>query len=173
MFTFANKKYRSISELRVKQLADNSDYSLWRDTYGRRVVHYYERYPCFDISDFLYEDRGYHYFYVKQEDELACLYYDDGEDKIKIFDSENMPVKVFRTILNNELQSDRIDQLIGILQTILPKIKRLKKKIQGIKVPKLLQPLWKIEGEDWEVTLIAFTKAAIYGILNWIVDRYW
>ena len=106
MFRFANASYNNVSEWCVRKISGGSSYQVYLDIHGRKVLRYYERYPCFDSSDFLYEDRGYHYFYIKQKDDFACLYYDDGRGEIKIYASQNMPVKVVRTILQKELQQD-------------------------------------------------------------------
>ncbi len=50
---------------------------LFRDMYGRKVLLVKERFPCFDSSDFLYENRYYRWAYFVSKEMLICVYWED------------------------------------------------------------------------------------------------
>ena len=64
--------------LHVKQLlALPMGKGLYRDGYGRRVLAYKERFPCFDSYDRANEKRYYHWAYLVCAGRLICVYFED------------------------------------------------------------------------------------------------
>ena len=61
-FEAGGKHYNSAKELRWQKTEIQDKFAdVYKDVHGRWVMHYSERYPCFDSSDYLYEDRYYRY----------------------------------------------------------------------------------------------------------------
>ena len=81
-FHAGGKVYNSIEQLRVEKL--DEDGHICRDIYGREVFAQWERFPCFDSYDYLYENRYYRWFYIRSGDQLTCVYYADQRDRIEI-----------------------------------------------------------------------------------------
>ena len=54
------------------------------DMYGRKVFHYFERFPCFDSYDYLCDHRRFHWFYLLEGEKLFRVYYADGSNILKI-----------------------------------------------------------------------------------------
>lgn len=81
-FTVAGKEYTTIKELCYKwKTIDNP---VCYDIYGGKWICITEKYPCFDESDWEYENRFYRWFYINEGDKLFCVYLDDGLNKITI-----------------------------------------------------------------------------------------
>lgn len=60
------------------------DLGLFQDGYGRRVLLYKERYPCFDSYDYATENRYYRWCYISYKDELTCVYWTDDGKTIQV-----------------------------------------------------------------------------------------
>ena len=81
LFTVAGKPYSSLKELIVKKKHDKY---LYEDIYGREWAYETDRYPCFDSSDYLYEDRYYRWFVYRDGEDLWQVYYDDGTKQLEV-----------------------------------------------------------------------------------------
>lgn len=84
MFTAAGKAYSSWEQL-CNSREDEYGH-LCRDIYGREVFAEWERFPCFDSYDYLYENRYYRWFFIREGDRLVCVHYTDGQDQVSITD---------------------------------------------------------------------------------------
>lgn len=81
-FTAAGERYRSLHEL-VYRWEDT--YSPWAgDIYGRDVLAVAESFPCFDSSDYLYENRCFRWFFLCKDGKLTCVYHTDGTDTVTV-----------------------------------------------------------------------------------------
>ena len=81
-FTAAGKLYRGLGELLYRR---EEGPGIWyRDIYGRSVLAVEERFPCFDSSDYLYENRYFRWYFLCQDDKLTCVYHTDGTDTVTI-----------------------------------------------------------------------------------------
>lgn len=93
LFHVANKDYDCLDQLTVREVGQFESaqmlaetFPIYEDTWGRRVIHLRERYPCFDVYDQMYENRYYHWFFIKHEGGLALVYCEDGRDEFEITD---------------------------------------------------------------------------------------
>lgn len=84
MFTAAGKVYLSLAQLRAKKLDEQEGvlyrgYKIpaYRDSYGRRVLYFRERFPCFDSYDSIHENRYYHWYAILHEGGVALVYTED------------------------------------------------------------------------------------------------
>jgi len=82
-FHAAGRWYPGIKALTVKQIGNTTYYS---DIYGRQVLNFNERFPCFDSYDYLYEDRYYRWFYLLTDGKLTEIYYRDDTQEVKVTD---------------------------------------------------------------------------------------
>jgi len=92
-FHVANKDYDHLDQLTVREVGQfessqlfAESFPIYEDIYGRTIIHLRKRYPCFDVYDQMYENRYYHWFFIKYEGGLALVYYDDGWDEFEITD---------------------------------------------------------------------------------------
>lgn len=86
-FEAAGRQYKHFGELTKKKLSDN----LARDRYGREVFMCWERFPCFDSFDAMYENRFYRWYFLREGDRLTRVYYADEDDEIYVTeDVENL-----------------------------------------------------------------------------------
>lgn len=70
-FIVAGKFYASLAQLTVKR----DIYGIWcEDCYGREVFCVSERFPCFDSSDFLHENRFYRWFFLRENGKLWRIF---------------------------------------------------------------------------------------------------
>jgi len=90
-FTVYSKNYRTPDQLTHMELGlykspdmFHREMPVYRDIHGRMVIHLSERFPCFDVYDRLYENRYYHYYYVKCEEGIAEVYTADDRDEVKV-----------------------------------------------------------------------------------------
>lgn len=61
LFTVAGRPYTSVRQLDPERYGDGT----WsRDKYGRQVLCVWERFPCFDSADLLYEHRFFRWFFL-------------------------------------------------------------------------------------------------------------
>ena len=82
-FTAAGKRYRGMGELLYRWEENCS--GLWgRDIYGRSVLMVAERFPCFDSSDYLHEDRYFRWFILCGDGRFTCVYHTDGTDTVTV-----------------------------------------------------------------------------------------
>ena len=82
LFWAAGRVYHSWKDLCHKKL--DEDGHVCRDIYGREVLAVWERFPCFDSYDYLYENRYYRWFFIREEDALTCVDYTDEQKRIKV-----------------------------------------------------------------------------------------
>lgn len=96
-FQAGGKVYTSIGQLRAEKLDEYGH--ICRDVYGREVFAEWERFPCFDSYDYLYENRYYRWFYIRSGDQLTCVYYEDQQDKIEVTeDVRKLPSRCWKAI---------------------------------------------------------------------------
>ena len=73
-FVAAGRAYTSVKQLDPTRYGDGT----WsRDKYGRRVLCLWERFPCFDSSDLLYEKRFFRWFYLYENGVLTRVQHTD------------------------------------------------------------------------------------------------
>ena len=80
-FMAAGKTYRNWRQLCVEE--DKSGH-FCKDIYGREVLALWERFPCFDSYDYLYENRYFRWFFLRENGKLTRIFYTDEQDKIHI-----------------------------------------------------------------------------------------
>ena len=89
-FTAAGKVYRNLGQLSPQNVIDGID----TDIYGRLVLCYRERFPCFDSYDYLHEHRYYRWFFLKEDGKLTRIYTADESGWIFVTeDAENIENK--------------------------------------------------------------------------------
>ena len=90
MFTAAGKFYWNVKQLTHRQIGEyQSEWCfrpnpIYEDIHGRKVIALRERFPCFDTSDFLHEDRYYRWYYIKHDDGIALVYTVDGKIEVHV-----------------------------------------------------------------------------------------
>lgn len=86
-FRAAGRNYVSLEQLTVVK----DERGVWcRDVHGREVFCVAERFPCFDSYDFLYEERCYRWFYIREKGRLTCIYHADGEKTFTVTEDMEM-----------------------------------------------------------------------------------
>lgn len=50
---------------------------VFQDSFGRKVLYFRERFPCFDVYDSLNEDRYYHWYAIRHEKGVTLVYTED------------------------------------------------------------------------------------------------
>ena len=80
-FLAAGKAYVNWKKLCVKE-SDRED--IYYDVYGREVLCIFELFPCFDSYDYLYEDRYYRWFFIKEDGKLTRIYCADQRGTIQV-----------------------------------------------------------------------------------------
>ena len=48
------------------------------------MLYLYEGFPCFDSYDYMYENRRYHWFFLREGDTLNRVYYTDEQNRLHI-----------------------------------------------------------------------------------------
>lgn len=81
-FEAAGRVYRNWRELCSEELDERGH--ICRDIYGREVLAEWERFPCFDSYDYLYENRYYRWFFIREGDTLTCVDYTDERNVITV-----------------------------------------------------------------------------------------
>ena len=79
-FTAAGIHYNALHQLVSKW----EDHGWARDIYGRSVLMVAKQFPCFDSSDYLYEDRYFRWFLLCEDWKLTSVYYMSGTDTVTI-----------------------------------------------------------------------------------------
>lgn len=103
VFWAAGRPYTSIEHLRARKLDDQGH--ICRDIYGREVFAEWERFPCFDSYDYLYENRYYRWFYIRSGDRLTCVYCEDQRGKVEITeDVKKLPTRCWKAIGEHKWQ---------------------------------------------------------------------
>ena len=82
-FTVVGCCYKNLIQLNVAKQRSKSDH-LYRDAYGRKMLYFKERYPCFDCFDYMTEDRYYHWYLFNIDDRLICVHYGDDTRWISV-----------------------------------------------------------------------------------------
>ena len=97
VFWAGGRPYASIHQLCAEKLDEEGH--ACRDVYGREVFAQWERFPCFDSYDYLYENRYYRWFYIRNNDQLTCVYYTDERNKIEVTeDVKKLPQRCWEAI---------------------------------------------------------------------------
>lgn len=78
-FTVAGKTYQNLRCFLRKQEGEWGE-----DVYGRKVLCTREKYPCFDSSDYLYEDRYFRWYFIREGNSVSQLFVSDDRDKIYV-----------------------------------------------------------------------------------------
>lgn len=106
MFTVQDRVYSSLSQLTYRDMGKFS--SQWRyggvmtvyvDIYWRKVVHFRERFPCFDFFDRMYEDRYFHWYIVEGPKGYSQVYAEDDNPKITVTDLSELPQRFREDVL--------------------------------------------------------------------------
>ncbi len=91
MFYAAERNYTLPSELTAKKNGEymskwlcNNPMPIYQDIHGRRVIHMRERFPCFDVYDRMYENRYFHWYFIKHESGVTMVYTQDDSNAIKV-----------------------------------------------------------------------------------------
>lgn len=107
-FTAAGLPYPSTHALTA--LPVDREKGLYRDIYGRKVLTVKERFPCFDSSDFLYENRYYRWAYFVSRERLICVYWQDEGGATEVTeDVRVVPVRSWEAMTQAGLiENDRL-----------------------------------------------------------------
>lgn len=81
-FTAAGKRYRSLSNLAYRWEGSSSYWAT--DLYGRDVLMVAEQFPCFDSSDYLYENRYFRWFFLCEDEKLTCVCHIGTSDNVTV-----------------------------------------------------------------------------------------
>ena len=81
-FTAAGEPYGSLRQLAYRWEDKSSPWA--RDIYGRAVLAVAERFPCFDSSDYLYENRYFRWFLLCLDGKFTCVYHTDGTNTVTV-----------------------------------------------------------------------------------------
>ena len=80
-FVVAGKLYASVKQLDPDRYGDGT----WsRDIYGRQVLCVWERFPCFDSSDLLYENRFFRWFFLWEDGKLIRVQHTDERPTVTV-----------------------------------------------------------------------------------------
>lgn len=105
VFWAGGRPYASIHQLCAEKLDEEGH--ACRDVYGREVFAQWERFPCFDSYDYLYENRYYRWFYIRNNDQLTCVYYTDERNKIEVTeDVKKLPRRCWEAIDERKWQME-------------------------------------------------------------------
>ena len=86
LFTAAGKPYHSAAQLEWKS-TDHRYICL--DVYGRPVACFFERFPCFDSYDYLYEDRYYRWYLIPCGENWTVVSTEDDSEEICVRENLN------------------------------------------------------------------------------------
>lgn len=76
-FAAAGYRYKNLSQLNAYRKLGLLNH-LYEDTYGRTVLYFEERYPCFDSYDCASESRYNYWYFLCVNGRLTCVHYGDG-----------------------------------------------------------------------------------------------
>lgn len=78
-FSLAGKTYQNLAGFLRKR-----DGEWGEDIYGRQVLCTRQKYPCFDSYDWIYEDRYYRWYFIREGNTVSQLFAADDRDKIYV-----------------------------------------------------------------------------------------
>lgn len=103
VFLAGGRPYASIKQLCAEELDERGH--ICKDVYGREVFAEWERFPCFDSYDYLYENRYYRWFYIRNGDQLTCVHYIDERHTIEVTeDVKKMRERCWKAIKEHKWQ---------------------------------------------------------------------
>lgn len=103
VFWAGGRPYTSIHQLCVEKLDEEGH--ICKDVYGREVFAQWERFPCFDSYDYLYENRYYRWFYIRSGDKLTGVHYTDERHTIEVTeDVKTLPERCWKAIEEHKWQ---------------------------------------------------------------------
>ena len=77
----AGKLYHHYRDIAISRMAENG---LWADCFGRQVLCFKERFPCFDSYDYLHENRYYRWCLIREGDKLTVVAYADTQKWVEV-----------------------------------------------------------------------------------------
>lgn len=84
LFVAAGRSYLTVAQLKAKSEGEldgvfyrGYKVPVYRDAFGRRVLYFRERFPCFDSYDRLHENRHYHWYAIENGDKVTLVYTQD------------------------------------------------------------------------------------------------
>jgi len=83
-FTAAGQSYTDVKQLTAQDLGNG----LYRDVYGRTVLAFRERFPCFDSYDAMHENRYYRWWFLLENQRLTRMYRED--DRTELYVTEDV-----------------------------------------------------------------------------------
>lgn len=94
MFTAAGKPYLTTAQLTTRKDGEQ-DGILYRgykvpahrDLYGRRVLCFRERFPCFDEYDRMHENRYYRWYAILHDEGVTLVYTEDEKPGAKVHEN--------------------------------------------------------------------------------------
>ena len=112
MFSAAGKEYFGTGGLIAKKISEYKSpwmggmNPIFLDIHGRGVVHLSSRYPCFDSFDYTYENRYFHWYFVRYKEGIAMVYHDDGTGEVKVTENicRDKGVRLPEPYMKEELQ---------------------------------------------------------------------
>lgn len=105
VFLAGGRPYSSIKQLCAEKL--DEDGHICKDVYGREVFARWERFPCFDSYDYLYENRYYRWFYIRSGDKLTGVLYTDERHTIEVTeDVKSLPERCWKAIQELKWQTE-------------------------------------------------------------------
>ena len=84
LFTAAGKAYHSAAQLEWQSTMSPH---ICLDIYGRPVACFWERFPCFDSYDYLYEDRYYRWYLIPCGENWTVVSTEDGSNRIMVLEN--------------------------------------------------------------------------------------
>ena len=103
VFLAGGRPYTSIKQLCAGKLDEYGH--ICKDVYGREVFAEWERFPCFDSYDYMYENRYYRWFYIRNGDKLTGIHYTDERHTIEVIEDVNiMPDRCWKAIREHKWQ---------------------------------------------------------------------
>jgi len=84
MFYAAGKPYASKEELAAKR---DENPNIVYDCYGRRLLYVWERFPCFDSYDRLYEKRCFRTYFIETDQGWTVVATQDDSDKVEVYEN--------------------------------------------------------------------------------------
>ena len=83
-FTAAGKTYTSPEQLTaIKTKWEH----VYQDCYGRTVLYYTERFPCFDVYDRMYEKRYFHHYLIQNGLSWTLVRAEDESDRLSVWEN--------------------------------------------------------------------------------------
>lgn len=99
-FTVAGRAYSSWMELCAEEIHKCGYSSICRDIYGREIFVQLREFPqrySFDDLSWLGNERFYREFYIRQEDKICRVFYEDKQNNIRVFEDTQY---IYNTTIN-------------------------------------------------------------------------